>query len=71
MKRRERLHENLALHVTATGATGDLREQMKRVFTRAEIRLMQREVGEDDAHERHVRKMQPLGDHLVPMRMSF
>ena len=64
MKRRERLHEHFALDVAATGATGDLREQLKGAFARAKIRLMQRQVGVNDADERDVRKMQPLRDHL-------
>src|SRR5277367_6811395 len=64
MKRRERLHKHLALHIAATGATGDLREQLEGAFARAKIRLMQREVGVDDTDERDVRKMQPLRDHL-------
>src|SRR5665213_250226 len=64
MKRRERLHKHLALDIAATGATGDLREQLEGAFARAKIRLMQREVGVNDADERDVRKMQTLGDHL-------
>src|SRR5271154_5982427 len=64
MKRRERLHKHLALHIAATRATGDLREQLEGAFARAKIRLMQREVGVDDADERDVRKMQSLRDHL-------
>ena len=64
MKRRERLHENLALHVAAPGAPGDLREQLEGALARAEIRLVQREVGVNDADQRDVRKMQALGNHL-------
>src|SRR5271170_3918585 len=64
MKRRERLHKNFALDIAATGATGDLREQLEGAFTRAKIRLMQREVGVNDADERDVPKMQSLRDHL-------
>src|SRR5450755_2288464 len=64
MKRRERLHKHLALDVAATGATGDLREQLEGAFARAKIRLVQREVGVNDADERDVRKVQPLRDHL-------
>ena len=64
MKRRERLHEHLALDIAAAGATGDLREQLEGALARAEIRLMQREVGVNDADERHVREMQALGNHL-------
>src|SRR5471030_175294 len=64
IKRRERLHKNLALDVAATGAAGDLREQLEGAFARAKIRLMQREVRVDYADERDVRKMQPFRDHL-------
>ena len=64
MKRRERLHKHLAFDVTAAGAAGDLREQLKGALPRAEIRLVQRGVRVDDAHQRDVGKMQPLRDHL-------
>jgi len=64
MKRRERLHKHLTLDITATGATGDLREQLEGPFARAKIRLMQREIGVNNAHERDIRKMQPFRDHL-------
>src|SRR5277367_3921314 len=64
MKRRERLHKHLTLDVAATGATGDLREQLEGAFARAKIRLMQRKIGVNDADERDVRKMQALRDHL-------
>jgi len=64
MKRRERLHEHLAFNVPAPGAPRHLRQQLEGPFAGAEIRLMQRQVGVNDAHQRHVREMQPLGDHL-------
>jgi len=64
MKRRERLHENLALDITAPRAAGNLREQLKGAFARAKIRLVQRGVRVNDADERDVRKMQSLRDHL-------
>ena len=64
MKRRERLHEHLALDVAAPGAAGDLREQLEGALARAEIRLMQRKIGVNDADERDVREMQPFGNHL-------
>src|SRR6202142_2267447 len=64
MKRRKRLHEHLAFNVAATGATGDLREQLEGALARAKIRLMQREVGVNDADERDVREMQALRNHL-------
>ena len=70
MKRRERLHEHLALHVAATGAAGNLREQLEGALARAKIRLMQREVGVNDADQRDVRKMQALAIICVPTRMS-
>ena len=64
MKRRERLHEHLALHISAPRPAGHLREQLKRPLSRAEIRLVQREVRIDDSDQRDIRKMQSLGDHL-------
>ncbi len=64
MKRRESLHKDFAFDIAAAGAAGDLREQLEGAFARAEIRLMQREVGVNDADERDVWKMQTFRDHL-------
>ena len=64
MKRREALHEDLAFDIAATGAPGDLGEQLKGALARAEIGQVQAEVGIHDADERDVRKVQALRDHL-------
>src|SRR5207237_7824672 len=63
-KRRVRLDENFARRFTATGPARDLGEQLKSSLARAEIRKMQRQVGVDDADQRHVWKMQTFGNHL-------
>ena len=63
-ERRVGLHEHFARRFAAAGAPGDLREQLKRPFARAEIRHMQRQIGVDDSDERDVRKMQAFRDHL-------
>ena len=64
MKRRERLDDDFAFDIAASGAPGDLGEELEGAFARAEIRHVQAEVGVDDADQRDVRKMQALGDHL-------
>ena len=60
----EALHDNDALEVTTTRAAGDLGEQLKGTFGGAEIRQLQRKIGVDDAHQRHPREVEALGDHL-------
>ena len=37
---------------------------MERAFARAKIRLMQRHVRVNDAHQRDIGNVVPLGDHL-------
>src|SRR5262245_42420409 len=64
MKRRECLHNDFAFDVPAPGASGDLRQQLKRSFSRPEVRLMQCEVGVNDSDQSHVWKVQAFGDHL-------
>src|SRR5205823_3594436 len=54
------LDENFTRRFTASGPAGDLGEQLKRPFARAEIRHVQREIGVDDPDQRHVRKMKAL-----------
>src|SRR5439155_9837163 len=61
---RKGLHKHLAFDVTASRATRDLREQLKRPLARAKIRLVQGKVRINDPDERDVGKMQALGDHL-------
>src|SRR5690348_9431416 len=60
MKGRECLYEHFAFDVAPPGAPGDLGEQLKRPLAGAKIRLMQRQIGVNDAHQRDVREMQPL-----------
>ena len=64
VKRRERLHVHLALDVAAPGPAGHLREQLKCPLTSAKVRDVQAQVGVNDPDQRHVREVQPLGDHL-------
>ena len=64
MKGSKGLHKNLAFHVPATGPTGNLRQQLKGAFPGAKIRLVQGHIGINDAHQRHVGKMQSFRDHL-------
>ena len=65
-RRLERLHDHRALEVAAAGAAGHLREQLERALRGAEVGQLQREVRVDDAHQRHAREIEPLGDHLRP-----
>src|SRR5688572_22542371 len=64
MKRRERLHEDLALDIAPPRAPGDLRDQLKGPFARAKVGNVQRQVGVNNSDERHVRKVQALRNHL-------
>ena len=59
-----RLHRDLPLQFTATSATGDLRQELEGALCRAEVGQVERTVGRDDADHRHVREVEPLGDHL-------
>ena len=61
---REGLDEHFAFNVTAAGAPRHLRQQLEGPFAGAEIRLMQSQVGVDDANQGDVGEMQALGDHL-------
>ena len=61
---RKRLHEHAAALVAAAGAAGDLRDELKRPLGRPQVAKVQRRVGVDHADQRHVRKVEPLGDHL-------
>ena len=58
------LHQHLPRQFPATGAARNLHQQLERPLARAKVRDVQCEVGEDDAHERHVREMQALRNHL-------
>src|SRR5262249_10148948 len=65
-KRSVGLNENFPGCLPASGTTGHLGEELKGAFAGAEIRQMKSEIGVDNSHESHVRKMQALGDHLCP-----
>ena len=58
------LDDDAARVLTATGATGDLFEQVERALARSEIGHLEGVVGVDHAHERHLGEVQALGDHL-------
>ena len=62
--RLEALHDDHALEVAAARAAGDLGEELEGAFGGAEVRQLQREIGVDDAHQRHAREVEALGDHL-------
>ena len=64
MKRRERLHDHFAFHLAPARASRHLRQQLKRPFPGAKIRLMQAQVGVNDADQCDVWKMETLRDHL-------
>ena len=61
---REGLHDHLALQITATGAAGDLGDELERALAGAEVRDVQAEVGVEDADEGDIGEMKALGDHL-------
>src|SRR5713101_1606428 len=63
-KWRVSLYKNFAGRFSTSGASGDLREKLKRAFPCAKIRQMQREICIDDSDQRHIRKMKTLRDHL-------
>ena len=64
VKRRESLHENFALNIAAPGATGDLREELKRALASAEVRQVKADIRVYDAHQRDIGEIKPLGNHL-------
>ena len=58
------LQHDAARIVAATRAAGDLRDELKRPLGGAKVRQRQRRVAGDHAHQRDVRIIQTLGDHL-------
>ena len=60
----EGLHQHAAALSPAAGAARHLRHQVKRPFGGAEVGQVQGRVGIDHADQRHVGKVEPLGDHL-------
>ena len=59
-----RLDDDFAFDVTASGAAGDLGEELKGAFAGAEVGHVEGEIGVDDSDERDVREVQSLRDHL-------
>ena len=60
------LDDDLARQVAATGAAGDLGEELEGALAGAEVGGVEREVGIEDADEGDVREVESLGDHLGP-----
>ena len=58
------LDEDLAWQLAATGATGDLGEELKDALGRAEVGQAEGEVRADDADQRNAVDVMTLGDHL-------
>ena len=67
-ERRVSLHKDFARCFSASGASGDLREKLKRAFAGAEIGQMQGEIGIDDSDQSHIWKMQTLSRSFVCQR---
>ena len=64
----ERLHQNSSASFPSTRSARHLRDQRERSLGRSKIRQVQSRVGVDDSHQRHVWKVQALGDHLSPQQ---
>ena len=58
------LDENFAGEFAASGASGNLREQLEGAFGGAKIRAAQREIGGDHADQRDALEIVAFGDHL-------
>ena len=58
------LNHHLAAFRTASGTARHLHHQLKSPFGGPEIGVIQQVVGIEDAHERHPREVETLGDHL-------
>ena len=59
-----RLQDDVPLLSPAPAPARDLRHKLKGTFVAAIVGKMQTHVRIEDAHERHKRKVMPLGDHL-------
>ena len=58
------LQHNFAGSLAAPGASGHLRQQLKRALGGAKVRQAERHVGPDHADQRHAVNVVALGDHL-------
>ncbi len=63
-RRAGRLHQDPAAAMTTSGASRDLRDQLKGPLGRPQVGLMQDCVRRNHADQGDVRKIQTLGDHL-------
>jgi hypothetical protein len=61
-----RLNHGVPAARAPAGAAYHLGEQCKRSLTRTEIREVQADVRREDPHDRHVRVVMSLGNHLRP-----
>ena len=64
MLRIDGLDQDNARQIAAPRAPGRLRQKLKRALGGAEIRQTQSDVGRHDAHQRDIRNVVALGDHL-------
>lgn len=58
------LDQDFARLVTTSGPTGDLRQQLERTLSGAEVRQVESDIGVDYADQRDAWKIESLGDHL-------
>lgn len=58
------LDDDFSGHRSATGAAGDLGEELESTFAGAEVGGVEREVGVEDADEGDVGEVESFGDHL-------
>ncbi len=63
-----RLHDHTAAAITTSGASGDLRDQLKGAFGCAKVGEVQRGIGVDHADQCDVGKIQTFGNHLGPQQ---
>ncbi len=66
----KRLHHDTTATRSATGSSGDLRNQVKGPFTGAKIKQVQRRIGIDHADQSDVGEIQALGNHLCAQQNS-
>ncbi|MPN60959.1 hypothetical protein SDC9_208692 [bioreactor metagenome] len=62
--RRVRLHDHPPLGLITPGAARHLRNELECALGASKIGYKERRVRRDDAHKRHERKIEALGNHL-------
>src|SRR5262249_14672776 len=62
--RTDGLDQYYARQIAASSPSGHLRENLKSPFRGAKIGHTQTDIGRDHAHQRYIRNVVPLGDHL-------